>query len=247
MIESEFFKEYFTNYQGKELVKPVFYFDVYERYCSRYRGKESYLLEIGVFKGGSLDMWQAFLGKNAHIYGVDIDSSAQVLEEEGYTIYIGDQGDIAFLKTLQEQMPQLDIIIDDGGHYPHQQIRSLIALFPKLRNGGVYIVEDVHTSYYPQYYGGYGVYYTFQNFAFQLAHLINLINMHYSDGCHSSKELTANLINVFGVSASEAQVLFENIYTIHFYDSMVIFEKKEACRNIKVNLIQQQYIHKTMG
>lgn len=242
MIKSTFFQEYFRDYQGKELLKPRFYFDIYERYTSSYRGSDVHFLEIGVFKGGSLDMWHSFLGKQSTIYGVDIDPSVKEFEKEGYTIYIGDQADTTFLESIKQSVPHLDIILDDGGHYPHQQIRSFISLFPHLKDTGIYIVEDVHTSYYPQYYGGYGVYYTFQNFALQLTHLINLINIHYSNGCNSSKELTANLINIFGLTANQAQYLFENIYTIHFYDSIIVFEKVAKCRNIKENLIQQQHI-----
>ena len=242
MIKSKFFQEYFVNYAGKELLKPRFYFDVYERYGSSFRNKDVHFLEIGIYKGGSLDMWQSFLGSQATIYGVDIDPSVKSFEQEGYIIYIGDQSDKVFLESLKEQVPPLDIIIDDGGHYPQQQIRSFISLFPHVKDNGIYIVEDVHTSYYPQYYGGYGVYYTFQNFALQLTHLINLINIHYSDGCRSSKELTANLMNIFGLTAQEAQILFENIYSIHFYDSMIVFEKSDNCRNIKENLVKQQHI-----
>lgn len=242
MIKSPFFQAYFKDYKGKDLLKPPFYFDVYERYASPYRGKDIDFLEIGVFKGGSLDMWQAFLGSQASIYGIDINPSVQALEQEGYTIYIGDQADTTFLQSIKEKVPVLDIILDDGGHYPQQQIRSFVALFPHLKDNGVYIVEDVHTSYYPEYYGGYGVYYTFQNFALQLTHLLNLINIHYAHGCHSAKELTANLINIFGLTASDAQYLFENIYSIHFYDSMIVFEKVKNCRNIKENLVYQQHI-----
>lgn len=246
-MKSKFFKEYFTNYKGKELLKPIFYFDVYERYADKFRNKEVNFLEIGVFQGGSLDMWQAFLGEHASIYGVDINEETKRFEEEGYKIYIGDQGDVSFLEELVAQTPTFDMILDDGGHYPHQQIRSFITLFSHVKNGGIYIVEDVHTSYYPEYFGGYGSYYTFQNFSLQLTHLLNLINIHYSDGCHSSKELTSNLINVFGLTAQQAQYLFENIYSIHFYDSMIVFEKEDNCRNINENLVHKQRIEENFN
>ncbi|MGL4721890.1 MAG: hypothetical protein ACRCV3_01140 [Desulfovibrionaceae bacterium] len=241
-MEDNFFTKYFENYNGKELLKPLFYFDVYTRYFSEYRGKQTVFLEIGVFKGGSLDMWKAFFGEEASIYAMDINPKTKDFESEGHIIFIGDQSDKAFLQTVVESMPMPHLILDDGGHYPKQQITSFLLLFRHLQENGIYIVEDTHTAYYPSYGGGYGALYTFHNFAFQLVHLLNLININSQRGCKSLPSLVRNLGSIYGLSGKEIEYLFENIYTIHFYDSMVIFEKRTNCRDIKNNLVDNQNV-----
>ena len=241
-MKEDFFSKYFENYEGKELLKPLFYFDVYTRYFSDYRGKENIFLEIGIFRGGSLDMWKAFFGEKTSIYAMDIDPKTKQFESEGHTIFIGDQADRAFLGTVVESMPSPHLILDDGGHYPKQQIISFLSLFKHLQENGVYIVEDTHTAYYSSYGGGYGALYTFHNFAFQLVHLINLININSPRGCKSLPSLVRNLGSIYGLTGKEIEYLFNNIYTIHFYDSMVVFEKRPHCRDIKVNLVDNQKV-----
>jgi hypothetical protein len=83
----------------------------------------------------------------ARIVGVDIDESAQAGAGSS-VVEIGDQEDPAFLTSVAERHGPFDIVIDDGGHTMGQQIRSIETLFPILADGGVYIVEDCHTSYW---------------------------------------------------------------------------------------------------
>ncbi len=68
-----FLHKYFLNNSSKRLHKWNHYFDIYERHFSRFRGKNLVMLEIGVFGGGSLDMWKAYLGEEAKVIGVDIN------------------------------------------------------------------------------------------------------------------------------------------------------------------------------
>ena len=65
---------------------------------------------------------------------------------------IGSQDDPAFLRTVVEEMGPPDIVLDDGSHLARHQIASLEILLPHLREGGVYMVEDVHTAYWPEFY-----------------------------------------------------------------------------------------------
>jgi hypothetical protein len=120
------------------------YFDVYHRHFSRFRGQEVHILEIGVFGGGSLTLWKDYFGPKAHVYGVDIDPACKTRENGAARIFVGDQADRAFWGGFRKEVPTLDIVIDDGGHLPHQQIASLEELLPHLRFGGVYSCEDVH-------------------------------------------------------------------------------------------------------
>lgn len=134
--------------------KWVDYFDIYHRALQSYRGKPITFVEIGVQNGGSAMMWRDYLGPQAKIIGVDIDPKCRALEEHGFEIWIGDQADPAFWRAFTAKHPTLDIVLDDGGHTMDQQLVTFEALWPTVKDGGVYLVEDIHTSYFPGHGGG---------------------------------------------------------------------------------------------
>jgi hypothetical protein len=146
---------YFRNNQGRLIHKWNNYFDIYDKHFSKYRGKEVVIVEIGVFQGGSLQMWKNYFGGKAKIYGVDINPECKKFEEENIEIIIGSQSDRKFLKELVKKLPSIDILIDDGGHTFEQQIVSFEELFPYVKKDGIYLCEDTHTSYEMKYGGGH--------------------------------------------------------------------------------------------
>jgi hypothetical protein len=135
--------------QGHGIWKWDHYFDIYHRHFSRFRGREVHVLEIGIFSGGSLEMWRDYFGSEAHIYGVDIEAACKRYENGMIKVFIGDQADREFWGQFRKEVPILDLVIDDGGHEPEQQIVSLEELFPHLRPGGVYVCEDVTKIFNP--------------------------------------------------------------------------------------------------
>jgi hypothetical protein len=133
--------------EGPGIWKWEHYFDIYDRHLSKFRGTEVCVLEIGVFSGGSLDMWRDYFGPDAKIHGVDIEPVCQIYEKKGVKVFIGDQADRSFWRDTIKQIGTIDIVIDDGGHQAEQQIVSLEELLPAMRPGGVYICEDVHGAF----------------------------------------------------------------------------------------------------
>lgn len=140
--------------EGRLLYKWEHYFDLYDRYLRQYRGTDVVMVEVGVFHGGSLDMWKHYLGPRARIFGVDIDPRCTRFADEQVEILIGDQADRGFLRELREHVGTADVVLDDGGHRMDQQIATLEGLFPAVRDGGTYLTEDLHTSYWDEYDGG---------------------------------------------------------------------------------------------
>ena len=110
------------------------------------------MLEIGVDRGGSLQMWREHL-PNATIVGLDINPEAAQHDDPGRRIHvrIGDQTDTNFLQDVLDEFGPFDTVLDDGGHKSTQMITSFQYLFPRLKPGGVYIVEDVCASYWTLY------------------------------------------------------------------------------------------------
>ncbi|MBB4852737.1 hypothetical protein HNP40_000103 [Mycobacteroides chelonae] len=124
------------------------YLPIYERVMAN-TGR---LLEIGVDRGGSLQMWRTYL-PDATIVGLDINpGSAQHDDpERGIYVRVGDQTDTRFLESVVGEFGSFDTVLDDGGHTPKQMITSFQYLFPRLAPGGVYIVEDVCANYWTIY------------------------------------------------------------------------------------------------
>lgn len=181
------------------------YFEIYENYFKAFRNNEPKLLEIGVQYGGSLKMWDEYF-HNAKIYGIDINPDCKNLAKNNIDIQIGSQNDKAFLKRYADYVKSLDIIIDDGGHTMEQQLNTFKILFPILSDGGIYIVEDIESSYQNMYGGGPKRNGTFIEFS---KNLIDLINANHSD-----------FINL------KPNWYSKNIEFIHYYNNVIVFKKK---------------------
>ena len=142
------------NLLSRPALKPTHYFHAYESHLERFRERSVTMIEIGVWRGGSLQMWKKYLGPSAQIVGIDIDPECKSFEEPQVAVRIGDQADPAFLQGIVDEFGPIDIVLDDGSHRPDDIAASFAALYPQLERNGVYIVEDTRTSYMPDYDGG---------------------------------------------------------------------------------------------
>lgn len=129
---------------GRGIWKWEHYFDIYHHHFRKFVDTDVHVLEIGVYSGGSLEMWRHYFGARCHIYGVDIQEACKCYENEHTKIFIGDQENRNFWKSFKEQIPFIDILIDDGGHKTDQQIVTFEEMFPYIRPGGIYLCEDLH-------------------------------------------------------------------------------------------------------
>jgi hypothetical protein len=132
--------------EGPGVWKWRHYFDLYDRHLSRFVGRSPVVVEVGVYSGGSMPMWHAYFGSGAHVHGIDIEPACRAYATEGTTIHIGDQADATFWREFRRQVPVVDVLVDDGGHEPEQQMATLEAMLPHIRPGGVYICEDITGS-----------------------------------------------------------------------------------------------------
>ena len=198
------FAQLFESNDGPLVHKCPHYFPIYDRTFGGYRGTAPTVLEIGVFHGGSLRLWQRYFGAGTTVVGIDIDPRCADLGGEDIHVRIGDQSDIEFLARVCEEFGPFDIVIDDGSHLPRHQILSLDHLWPAVRDGGVYFVEDLCTNYWPEYEGGPGTR-TFMDRAQALVHDINAFNSRSEDLVPS--HWTSEVVGM------------------HVYDSVVVLEK----------------------
>jgi len=187
------------------------YFDVYMKHLSKFIDKSPTILEIGVQNGGSIDMWLEYFGPGTTVVGVDVVPECKQLKyPENVEIFIGDQADVNFWDTVLTKYNEFDIIIDDGGHTMQQQIVTLDKMFPALKEGGVFICEDTHTSYMPGWGGQYGNKATFMSYAQRL-----------------SDYMTKEYIPPGFISKKTQSIFGNSLTSMSFYNSMVVFEKEK--------------------
>ena len=126
----------------------------YEALCAPRRWQQLTMLEIGVQTGASIKMWADYF-PNAQLVGIDIDPRCAQFATNRIQIITGGQENPEIAKWLAGAYPDgLDIVIDDGSHLSADVILSFRTLFPLLRPGGLYVIEDLQTSYWPGWNGG---------------------------------------------------------------------------------------------
>lgn len=134
------------------------YTEHYRTHFRKFKYKKIKLFEIGTggynnpdIGGNSLRMWKRYF-LFGRIYSIDIYDKS-FFEESRIRIFQGNQTDEIILNNIIDQVGEPDIIIDDGSHINEHVIKTFKVLFPKLKSGGIYVIEDTGTSYWPGYGG----------------------------------------------------------------------------------------------
>lgn len=182
----------------------------YQRYFEPMRKLPVKLLEIGIggYKdagtgGESLRMWKAFF-RSGQIVGIDIEDKRHCAEDR-IDIRVCDQTNAEMLTKLSEEYGGFDIIIDDGSHLNEHIIRTFHIMFPLLRDGGIYSVEDIQTSYWTTWGGGIGNPQSAMEFFKKLADGVNHVE--------------------FPIDDYEPSYFESNIAEIAFFHNLVIVRK----------------------
>lgn len=203
----------FFRHHGRNVYKWMHYLEIYERHFAQFLNTPVKMLEIGVFKGGSLEMWREYFGDDATIFGIDIDPDCANRVRPPNQVRIGSQDDPGFLRSVISEMGAPDIILDDGSHIGRHQRISFDTLFPMLKYGGVYVIEDLHTSYWKKWFkGGY------RRSGTAVAHIKEMID-----------DLHAWYHNHPTTTPAK-----DEIGAIHIYDSIVVIEKRQKHQPVHI-------------
>lgn len=190
------------------------YLKTYEDYFYDFRNEEFTLLEIGVAGGASIKMWREFM-PYAKVFGVDNNPDCA-----GEGIFIGSQVDKDFLDKVLSEVGIPRIIIDDGGHVGRETIKSFEILFPQVKSGGYYIIEDTSVWFNNHYSGanqGNGrteVY----NFFSDLAYHVEVAGR----GCCGNQDFAINHPTTEPPVPKYSRLL----KAIHIYTGLWVFERK---------------------
>ncbi|MDP3358902.1 MAG: class I SAM-dependent methyltransferase [Lutibacter sp.] len=198
---------------GTDKNESHFYTQHYQKHFKPFKFKKFNLFEIGVggynnpiSGGNSLRMWKSYF-PFAKIFSLDIYDKS-FLQENRIKIYKGSQVDFDFLQMICNEVGLFDLIIDDGSHINEHVIKSFEFLFPKLKIGGIYAIEDTQTSYWENYGG------TSNDF--------NKEGTIY----HYFKSLIDSLNNEeFVLDNYEKSYFDKHIISMHFYHNMIFIYK----------------------
>lgn len=228
-FNSQTLEELYSQHTGKVSDKWSSYLVVYDQILKSYRNQNVRLLEIGVQNGGSLEIWAKYFSNAKLIVGCDINPKCANLSYEDSRIHVlvGDANSDEVKSNVIELSKIFDIIIDDGSHHSSDIIKSFAKYFPLLEDGGIYIIEDLHTSYWKKYQGG--LFYPFSSISF-LKNFIDIINYEHW-GIDIKK---TDLLNEFykKYSLNIDPIVFTSIHSITFFNSLCVIVKCQPEYNL---------------
>lgn len=197
------------------------YFKTYDDHFVQLRESPVTLLEIGVQNGGSLEIWGKFFPNAERIIGCDIDEKCRdlIFEDNRIKVFIGDANSTDVRKAIIADTPAFDIIIDDGSHVVHDVIQSFANYFPYLKVGGIFVIEDLHTSYWDPFGGGSDMTLSSMGF-FKL--LADVVNKEFWRDERPGFNLLQNYVTKYGIELNDLNL---NIDEICFANSMCLIRK----------------------
>lgn len=218
----------YSEHSGKVSDKWTRYLSEYDLLFRHLKDKHVRLLEIGVQNGGGLEIWSDYFGDGLKFIGCDINPECAALRFDDPRIHfvLGD----ANTSTTQEEIlsisRELDIVIDDGSHCSGDIIRSFLRYFPNIVDGGIYVAEDLHASYWREYEGG--LFDPYSSIAF-FKRLIDIINSEHWGVERNRVDILAGFQEKYGV---EVQIeLLEHVHSILFINSLCIILKSPPSDN----------------
>jgi glycosyltransferase involved in cell wall biosynthesis len=218
----------YAEHTGKVSDKWSLYLTEYDRLFKKYRYEPVRLFEIGIQNGGSLEIWAKYFENATALVGCDINLDCARLNyhDSRISVIIGDANVPEISEKIFQQSPQFDIIVDDGSHRSSDIIKSFVLYFPRISEGGVFIAEDLHCSYWSQFEGGLFDPYSSISFFKRLADVVS----HEHWGVPKARsDLLRGIFNKYGCELEE-EVLAQ-LHSIEFINSMCVIRKAPAASN----------------
>lgn len=218
----------YGEHRGKVSDKWSVYLDTYEGLFAHYAERPARVLEIGTQNGGSLEIMARFLPRAERIVGCDIDPLCEGLkyEDPRISVIVGDAVSDEVQARVLAVCPDFDLVIDDGSHTSGDIVRAFARYFPRVRERGAFVAEDLHCSYWTAFQGG--LYHPRSSLAFFRA-LVDVINHEHWGVPGERRRLLADFEAAYGVELDEA-VLAE-IHSVEFVNSLCIVRKARASSN----------------
>jgi len=221
-------KQLFLNHSGKVSDKWDIYLNKWDELFAPYQDLKINLLEIGIQNGGSLEVWGEYFQKANKIIGCDIDEKCRLLTytDPRINVVVGDANKDETIINIGNLSKSFNIIIDDGSHVSEDIIESFSLYFPKLEEDGLYIIEDLHASYWKDYNGG--LFYPLSSIAF-LKQLVDIENYEHWRSDISRRYFLEYFFGNNKISFIESEL--SKIHSIEFLNSLCVIKKQSAVNN----------------
>jgi O-antigen biosynthesis protein len=221
--------ELYREHQGKVSNKWSIYLSEYDRIFSCFRDYPVRILEIGVQNGGSLEIWGNYFPKAQAIVGCDInlECGKLIFDDPRINVVIGDAKTENTTVEILNLSPGFEIIIDDGSHLPRDVVNCFSRYFRYLGQGGIFIVEDLHCSYWSSYKGG--LYYPYSSISF-FKRLADVVNHEHWGIEKRRKDLLQGFANQFETDFDESNLA--EIHSIEFFNSVCVVHKGSQQNNL---------------
>jgi len=218
----------YDRHTGKISDKWSLYLAEYDRLFAPMAEKQVRLLEIGIQNGGSLEIWSQYFRNAIAIIGCDINPDCEGLSYEDPKIHVvvGDASATATQEKVLKLAAQYDIIIDDGSHLSSDIAKSFALYFPHIVDGGIFIAEDLHCSYWERFEGG--LYSPYSSIAFFKC-LADVINHEHWGVSKPRGEVLRSIFSEYDFEISEE--VLSCVHSIEFINSMCVVRKAPANEN----------------
>ncbi len=222
-------RQLYRTHDGKASDKWSIYLDEYDRIFSKYRNQPVRMLEIGIQNGGSLEIWSKYFPRAASIIGCDINPACGLLnfDDKRISVVVGDANADETQRHILEKSEAFDIVIDDGSHKSSDVVQTFSRYFPHLAEGGVFVVEDLHTSYWQDFEGG--LYDPLSSMSF-FKRLLDLINHQHWGLEHSRADALVAFADRYGIAFDETSLT--SIHSIEFLNSLCVITKRPLLENV---------------
>lgn len=212
----------YQNHTGKVSDKWDIYLKTYDRLFKEIINKPLRMLEIGIQNGGSLEIWNKYFNNVELLIGCDIDTRCKNLSYDSnkISVIVGDANTHQTETEIEKISKSFNLIIDDGSHTSADIVKSFCKYFPKLENDGIFIIEDLHCSYFPSYEGGLN--YEFSSIEF-LKLLSDIANFEHWGVTTSRSDLIKRFTTHYNCVINENEL--SKIHSIEFVNSICIIRK----------------------
>ncbi len=223
-------EQLYAEHTGKESDKWSSYLTEYDRVFDKYRNKPVNLLEIGVQNGGSLEIWAKYFRHANKIVGCDINPKCAdlIFDVPCISVVVGDANTDMVQNKILNRSPNFDLIIDDGSHLSSDILKSFSRYFPFLNDGGIFVVEDLHTSYWQEFEGG--LFDPFSAMAF-FKRLADVVNFEHWGIEKVQNDILSGFFSKYSFQIDTE--LLKHIHSVEFINSICIISKsKPECNQL---------------
>lgn len=221
-------RELYEQHQGKVSDKWSIYLEEYDRLFASYRDSPVRLLEIGIQNGGSLEIWGAFFSQASKIVGCDINPACAnlVYGDPRVSVVVGDANSDGVEQKIAAISPGFDLIVDDGSHTSRDIVRSFARYFPRLADGGAFVAEDLHCSYWGAYEGG--LFHPASSISF-FKRLADVIGHEHWGVPTQRKDILASFMREYEFDIDDD--VLAHVHSVEFINSLCVIRKAHPAKN----------------